>query len=184
MTWIWDWNPHCFLLLEADRLSCFFFSSKGFQFNLAVLVRVSVVMIKSFPKSTWDGKGLFHFISYTSITKGTRAGSWRHEGSTSCWLACSWWRAQPVAKGATTHRGWTLQQQSSIRKCPMGFPTGQSSGGVFSTEGPSFQLTVACVRLTYNYQQTDHFEMIESVSVWIDEIFIEVKHHSTLNFIK
>lgn len=46
----------------------------------------------------------------------------------------------------------------------MGFPTGQSRGGVFSTEGP-FQLTVACVTWTHSYQQTDHFEMIESVSV-------------------
>jgi hypothetical protein len=32
------------------------------------------------------------------------------------------------------------------RKCPIGFPTGQANGGIFSVEVSSAQITIACIK--------------------------------------
>lgn len=39
---------------------------------------------------------------------------------------------------------WALPHQLSIRKCIMHLPTGQASGGIFSVEVPSSEMTNIC----------------------------------------
>lgn len=54
----------------------------------------------------------------------------------------------PRPTQATPAVSWALSHQSSIKKCSTGLPTDLSSGGVFSIEVSTSQMTLAFVKLT------------------------------------
>lgn len=95
------------------------------------------------------GKERVHFAyTYTSqlITERSQGRNLETRADTEvmgeCWLlACSPWLTQPFLQhSGPPAQGWHHKQwtgQLLFKKCPTGFPTAQSYGGIFSTEVPS-----------------------------------------------
>lgn len=83
----------------------------------------------------------------------TEAGLEAEAMKESCLLACSVFFMQPnttCPEVALPTTGWTLPQQSFIKKFPTDLHTGQSDGSGVSVEVLSSKAVPACVKLTKN----------------------------------
>lgn len=83
--------------------------------------------------------------------------------------------------------GWALPHQSLIT----GLPAGQCEGSIFSTEVPSSQMTIACVKLTKNLNQhtdfilnTQKFPGVQIQNLKLKNIFILPLSRSWILFLK
>jgi hypothetical protein len=102
-------------------------------------------------------KGLFHLITYKSITKRTQGrimevGIGAETKEEHCSLACSSWLAQPTY----TFQDHLLKVVLPIVSCALPYqsrkgltdvPMGWSGGNIFSIEVLSSQRTLACVKV-------------------------------------
>jgi hypothetical protein len=59
--------------------------------------------------------------------------------------------------GLPAQVGWALPHQSLTTKLPIGLPTGQSDGGIFSIKVLSSQMTLICVTITLCISQKKPF---------------------------
>lgn len=138
-----------------------------------VLVRLSIAVTEHLGQKQLR-KGLFP-RTHNSLSRITvhnrgsrgrspnRAGTWSrsccrgHRGAL-CTLAQPAFLQTP---GPSTHGcrhpqcSWSLSHQAltEIKTVPQGFPTVQSGGGIFSTEGHYSRITLACFKLTLKTSQ-------------------------------
>lgn len=98
--------------------------------------------------STQEGKGLFQLI-VTVHYDGTseqelKAGNWTQELKHRTQRNADYWFAQFIYYRPTSPGTQPLTVSSVLlcqsSKCPLGLPTGQSNGDIFSTKGPSSQM--------------------------------------------